>query len=174
MEIISFSINLEHIGDIIDKNLTELAAKKIKRKFQFSDEGAKELTAFYHASRQVLHVHVTPNPTASWAAQQMVECCAWDRKPPRFLVHDRDSRYGPTFDRRMRRLGITQARTPVRSPRTNALAERWVRSVRTECLDHVFIFNECHLVKVLTEYVGYLNPSSERPSLYVVEENRFC
>jgi hypothetical protein len=49
-----------------------------------------------------------------------------------------------------------------------------VRSVRTECLDHVFIFNERHLVKVLTEYVGYLNPSSERPSLYVVEENRFC
>jgi phosphate:Na+ symporter len=47
MEIVSFSINLEHVGDIIDKNLTELAAKKIKRKFQFSEEGAKELTAFH-------------------------------------------------------------------------------------------------------------------------------
>jgi phosphate:Na+ symporter len=47
MEIISFSINLEHVGDIIDKNLIELAAKNIKRKFQFSDEGAKELTAFH-------------------------------------------------------------------------------------------------------------------------------
>src|SRR5215467_2053204 len=52
-----------------------------------------------HASRQVLHVHVTPNPTASWAAQQMVECCAWDRKLSRFLVHDRDGCYGATFRR---------------------------------------------------------------------------
>jgi putative transposase len=76
---------------------------------------------------------------------------------PRFLVHDRDSRYGTTFDRRVRRLGIVQARTPVRSPRTKAIAERWVRSVRTECLDHVFIFNERHLENVLTDYVGYFN-----------------
>jgi phosphate:Na+ symporter len=53
MEIISFSINLEHVGDIIDKNLTELAAKKIKRKFQFSDEGARELAAF--------HEHIVKN-----------------------------------------------------------------------------------------------------------------
>src|SRR5215510_6452904 len=98
-----------------------------------------------HASRQVLHVEVTPNPTASWAAQQMVECCAWDRKPPRFLVRDRDSCYGTAFDRRVRNIGVAQVRTPFRSPRANAIAERWVRSVRTECLDHVFIFNERHL-----------------------------
>jgi transposase InsO family protein len=110
-----------------------------------------------HASRQVLHVQVTPDPTAEWTAQQIVECCAWDRKPPRFLVHDRDSRYGTIFDRRVRRLGIIQARTPARSPRTNAIAERWVRSVRAECLDHVFIFNERHLQRVLAEYVGYFN-----------------
>jgi transposase InsO family protein len=53
----------------------------------------------------------------------------------------------------VRRLGIAQARTPFRSPRANAIAKRWVRSVRSECLDHVFIFNERHLAKVLTEYV---------------------
>jgi len=127
-----------------------------------------------HTSRQVVHVHVTEHPTASWTAQQIVECCAWDRVPARFLVHDRDSCYGTTFDRRVRNIGIAQIRTAFRSPRANAIAERWVRSVRTECLDHVFIFNERHLQKVLAEYVGYLNPSSERPSLYVVEENRFC
>ena len=99
---------------------------------------------------------------------------AWNQVPPRFLIHDRDSCYGTTFDRRVRNFGLAQIRTPFRSPRANAIAERWVRSVRTECLDHVFIFNERHLQKVLAEYVGYLNPSSERPSLYVVEENRFC
>jgi len=111
----------------------------------------------HHASRQVLHVHVTPHPTAEWAAQQIVECCGWDRVPPRFLVHDRDACYGTSFDQRVRNLGIAQARTPFRSPRANAIAERWVRSVRIECLDHVFIFNERHLQKVLAEYVGYFN-----------------
>ena len=110
-----------------------------------------------HASRQVLHVHVTPHPTAEWTTQQIVECCGWDREPPRFLVHDRDRIYGASFDRRMHGLGISQVRTPFRSPRANAIAERWVRSVRTECLDHLFIFNERHLQKVLAEYVGYFN-----------------
>jgi hypothetical protein len=100
---------------------------------------------------------VTPHPTASWTAQQIVECCAWERVLARFLVHDRDSCYGTTFDRRVRNIGIAQVRTPLRSPRANAIAERWVRSVRTECLDHVLIFNERHLQKVLAEYVGYFN-----------------
>ena len=111
----------------------------------------------HHASRQVLHVHVTPQPTGEWAAQQIVECCSWDCNPPRFLVHDRDSCYGTPFDRRAHKLGIVHVRTPFRSPRANAIAERWVRSVRIECLDHLFIFNERHLQKVLGEYVGYFN-----------------
>src|SRR5262249_13047986 len=89
--------------------------------------------------------------------QQIVECCDWDREPPRFLIHDRDSRYGGTFDRRLCHLGITQIRTPFRSPRANAIAERWVRSARTECLDLMFIFGERHLRQVLAEYVSYFN-----------------
>jgi transposase InsO family protein len=88
----------------------------------------------------VLHVRVTQHPTGEWTAQQIVECCGWDYEPPRFLVRDRDSCYSTSFNRRVRRLGIAQARTPFRSPWANAIAERWVRSVRTECLDHVFIF----------------------------------
>src|SRR5262249_31758957 len=54
-------------------------------------------------------------------------------------------------------LGIRQIRTPFRSPRANAIAERWVRSARIECLDLVFILGERHLRYVLTEYVGYFN-----------------
>jgi transposase InsO family protein len=73
-----------------------------------------------------------------------VQCCAWDRAPPRFLIHDRDSRYGANFDRRVRGLGIRQVRTPFRSPPANAVAERWVRSVRSECLDHLIVFNEAN------------------------------
>ena len=55
-------------------------------------------------------------------AQQIVEACAWEREPPRFLVHDRDSRYGAILDRRIRGLGIVQIRTPFRSPQANAIA----------------------------------------------------
>ena len=88
------------------------------------------------ANREVLHVEVTRHPTAEWAAQQIVECRAWDRRPSRFLIHDRDSRYGMSFDRRVRHLGIGQARA-------NALAERWVKSAPTECLDRLFVIREC-------------------------------
>ena len=113
--------------------------------------------AIRHANREVLHVQVTRHPTAEWVAQQIVECCGWDREPPRFLIYDRDSRYGGIFDRRLHHLGITQIRTPFRAPRANAIAERWVRSARTECLDLVFIFSERHLRHILIEYVGYFN-----------------
>ncbi|HEX9867221.1 MAG TPA: integrase core domain-containing protein [Candidatus Tectomicrobia bacterium] len=111
----------------------------------------------HHASREVLHVQATHHPTAAWAAQQIVEACAWAREPPHYLIHDRDSRYGAAFDRRLQRLGIRQIRTPCRAPRANAIAERWVRSARTECLDHMFIFNESQLRRVLGEYMIYFN-----------------
>jgi putative transposase len=74
-----------------------------------------------HLNREVLHVAVTPCPTAEWTAQQIIECCAWDRWPPRFLIHDRDSRYGAIFERRLRHLGIEQVRTPFRAARANAI-----------------------------------------------------
>jgi len=120
----------------------------------------KTLYVFFvidHASREVLHVRSTRHPTAEWVAQQIRECCGWDREVPRFLIHDRDSRYGAAFDRRLANLGITQIRTPFRSLQANSIAERWVRSLRTECLDHLFILNERHLRRVLAEYVRYFN-----------------
>jgi transposase InsO family protein len=77
------------------------------------------------ANREILHFEVTRHPIADWAVRQVVECCAWGRAPPRFLIHDRDSRHGASFERRVRHLGIRQVRTPLRSPRANAIAERW-------------------------------------------------
>jgi transposase InsO family protein len=120
----------------------------------------KTLYVFFvvrHINREILRVAVTPCPTAEWVAQQVVECCAWDRLPPRFLIHDRDNRYGATFDRRLRHLGIEQVRTPFRAPRANAISERWVKSVRTECLDHILVFDEVHLRRAISAYVVYFN-----------------
>jgi hypothetical protein len=62
-----------------------------------------------------------------------------------------------TFDNRLRRLGIKQIRTPYRSPRANAVAERWVKSARSECLDHLFIFSQAGLRRDLSAYVSYFN-----------------
>jgi putative transposase len=118
-----------------------------------------------HANREILHVEVTRHPTADWTAQQIVECCAWDRAPPRFLIHDRDCSYGASFDRRMRHLGVGQVRTPFRSPRANAIAQRWVRSARSECLDHISVFSEANLRRVLSAYVTYYNRRRPHRSL---------
>jgi len=111
----------------------------------------------HHGTREVIHVRVTAHPTAQWLSQQMVEACDSEREPPCYLIHDRDGCYGAVFNRRVRALGIRQIRTPVKAPRANAIAERWIRSVRTECLDHLFIFGHQHLQKSLNEYKGYYN-----------------
>jgi len=80
--------------------------------------------AIHHGSRVIIHARVTANPTAEWLAQQMAQACDIDREPPRYLIHDRDGSYGAAFNRRVRPLGITQIRTPVKAPKANAIAER--------------------------------------------------
>jgi transposase InsO family protein len=111
----------------------------------------------HHETREILQARVTRYPSAEWAARQIVAACGWERDPPRYLIRDRDGRFGIEFDRRVQRLGITQIRTPVRAPRANALAERWIRSARRECLDQVVIINERRLQQVLDQYVAYFN-----------------
>lgn len=111
----------------------------------------------HHATREIVHVRVTRHPTAEWLGQQMVEACAWDRSPPRYLIHDRDCCYGDTFMRRLESLDIQSVRTPFQAPKANAIAERWVGTARRECLDWLLIFNERHLQRVVDEYVDYYN-----------------
>jgi transposase InsO family protein len=110
-----------------------------------------------HGSREIVHAGVTAHPSAQWLAQQMVEACGFEREAPRYLIRDRDGCYGTVFGRRVRSFGIRQIRTPVRAPKANAIAERWIRTVRAECLDHVFIFGHEHLQRSLNEYVAYYN-----------------
>ena len=113
-----------------------------------------------HGRRELVHVNVTAHPTAAWVWRQLVEATAWGRRP-RHLVRDRDAVYGGDFVARATGLGIETVLTPVRAPRANAIAERVVRTLRNDCLDHVIPFDEAHLRAVLTEYVAYYN--AERP-----------
>jgi len=104
--------------------------------------------------RRVLHFNVTRHPTAAWTAQQVVEACAFDL-PGRFLIRDNDKIYGAYFQNRVDGLGLEQKRTAFRSPWQNGFAERWIGSLRRDCLDHVIAVNERQLRRVVRSYVEY-------------------
>jgi transposase InsO family protein len=78
-------------------------------------------------------------------------------RPVKFLIRDRDAKFTASFDEVFRSEGIRVIRTPVRSPCANAYAERWIRTVRAECLDRMLILSHRHLERVLQEYVGHYN-----------------
>ena len=107
-----------------------------------------------HDRRRVLHFHVTPDPSARWTAQQMVEAFPYV-DPPRFLLRDRDHIYGPAFNQRVTALGIEQILTAPRSPWQNPYVERLIGTIRRECLDHVIVMNERHLMRILGSYFAY-------------------
>jgi len=78
-------------------------------------------------------------------------------KRPQILIRDRDVKLTKSFDSFLRSEGITVIRTPVAAPKAKAHAERWVGSVRRECLDRILIVSRGHLERVLGEYVAYHN-----------------
>jgi len=107
-------------------------------------------------SRRVVHVGVTRHPTDAWVAQQLREATPFGAAP-RFLIRDNDGKYGSAFARVAFGSGIAVLRTPIRAPRANATCERFLGSVRRECLDHVLVLGEGQLRRVLREYVAYFN-----------------
>ena len=104
--------------------------------------------------RRVLHFNVTKHPTAVWTAQQMVEACPFDT-PGRFLIRDNDKIYGTHFTNRVDGLGLREMHTAFRSPWQNGFAERWIASLRRDCLDHAIPINERQLRRVIRSYVDY-------------------
>ena len=113
-----------------------------------------------HDRRELVHVRVTAHPTAAWIWRQLIEATAW-RHQPKDVARNRDAVYGRDFATKARAMGIETLLTPFRSPRANAVAERVIRSLRQEGLDHVLLLGERHLERVLLEDVRYSN--SDRP-----------
>jgi putative transposase len=107
-----------------------------------------------HARRRVVHFNVTANPTAQWTAQQIVEAFPWDAAP-RYLLRDRDCIYGDRFRRRIKSMGIEEVLTAYHSPWQNPYVERLHGSIRRECTDHVIVFGERHLRRILQSYFAY-------------------
>ncbi|MDH3216905.1 MAG: integrase core domain-containing protein [Candidatus Krumholzibacteria bacterium] len=108
--------------------------------------------------REVVHFNVTESPTAAWTSQQIVEAFPWDTAP-RYVLRDRDGKYGEGFVRRIESMGIEQVLTSARSPWQNPYVERVIGSIRRECVDHTIVFNERHLRRVLKEYFRYYHES---------------
>lgn len=109
-----------------------------------------------HSDRAIVHARVSASPSAAWAGRQLVNAC-FDRAPPKYLLRDRDGIYGDEFSRKAHALGIEELRTPVRAPKADALAERFVGTLRREGLDHVFVLDDLHLQMLVNEFIAYYN-----------------
>jgi putative transposase len=125
------------------------------------------------ATRRIEYVACTSNPDGGWVAQQarnLIMQCA-DEQPFRFLVHDRDTKFSHAFDEVFRTEGIRVIRTPVQAPNANAYAERWVRTLRADCLDRILILGCRHLEHVLRVYRCHYNEHRPHRALHLLPPN---
>ena len=126
---------------------------------QVTDLFFRPLFAFFLIelkSRKVIHVNVTRSPTDLWVAQQLREATVYG-EGPKYLIRDNDCKCGPHFARMATTSGIKVLRTPYRTPRANAVCERFLGSVRRECLDHFLILHEKQLYHLLKTFSVYFN-----------------
>jgi putative transposase len=111
-------------------------------------------------SRRVHLAGCTANPSGTWTVQQARQL-AWSPSerptPIRFLIHDRDSKFTQGFDEIFRSEGAEVIRTPFQAPKANAFAERWVGTIRRDCLDWILIVSRRQLEQVLRVYIDHYN-----------------
>lgn len=113
-------------------------------------------------TRRIIHAALTRTPTDAWAAQQLREATPWGKKP-KYLIRDRDSKYGKQFAAAAS--GIQILKTPVRAPKANAFCERFMGSLKRECLDHRFVVNCGQLSRLVQQYIAYYNKSRPHQGL---------
>ena len=103
---------------------------------------------------------VTNSPSDEWTAQQLREATPWGTRP-KYLIHDRDGKFGPQYSAVAKSSEIEEVKTPFRTPQANGICERFMGSLRRERLDHILIHNDSHLARVIKEYTIYFN--QDRP-----------
>jgi transposase InsO family protein len=113
-----------------------------------------------HGTRRVHLAEITAHPTGEWVTQQarnLLMNLMGRADSFKFVVRDRDTKFTAAFDAVFTAVGVRIIRTPIRAPRANVIAERWIASARRECLDRMLITGERHLQLVLAEYVDHYN-----------------
>ena len=114
------------------------------------------LVVIEHHRRRIIHFNVTEHPTSFWTAQQ-IRNALFEENPYKFVIRDRDCKFGKYFGKKISYVGIKEIVTSYRSPWQNGYVERVIGSIRRECLDHFIVFNEIHLREILKEYFYYYN-----------------
>jgi transposase InsO family protein len=122
------------------------------------------LVILRHERRRLISLRVTAHPTAEWIARQIDDAFPWGEAPD-YLIRDRDASYGHAVTQRLNAMGIRDRPTAPRSPWQNGHAERLIGSIRRECLDHVVVFGETHLRRILAAYAAYYNDARTHLSL---------
>jgi transposase InsO family protein len=116
---------------------------------------------FLHLSSRKVHIAgMTPHPNQAWMMQiaRNVSMEEWGcLSPGQYLIHDRDGKYCPAFQQIIDAAGVKRVPLPPRSPHLNAYTERWVRSVKEECLSRLILFGEALLRHALTQYVAHFH-----------------
>jgi transposase InsO family protein len=114
------------------------------------------LVIIEHHRRKLIHFNVTKNPTSEWIIQQ-IRNISFDYKAPKYMIRNRDKKYGMLFSEGIKNFGIKQIITVYRSSWQNGYCERVIGTIKRECLDHVIVLNENHLKSILDDYVSYYN-----------------
>jgi transposase InsO family protein len=114
------------------------------------------LAILRHERRRLISLSVTDHPTAEWIALQLTDAFPWDEAPD-YMIRDLDGCYGRAVTKRLAAMGIRDHPIAPRSPWQNGHAERLIGSIRRECLDHIVVFGEAHLRRVLKVYAGHYN-----------------
>jgi hypothetical protein len=114
--------------------------------------------------RDLVWINVAAHPTAEWGARQMTEAFPWN-EAPRYMIRARDCIYGAVVTRRLRAMGIRDKPVAPASPSQNGFAERLIGSIRRECLDHVIVWGEAHLRRILRSYANYYDNMRTHRSL---------
>jgi len=145
-----------HVSDLVSIDFFTVPTVTFKVLFVF--------VVLAHDRRRVVHFNVTAAPTAKWTGQQIVEAFPWDTAL-RYLLRDRDGIYGQQFTSRVDHMGIKEVKTAPRSPWQSPYVERLIGTLRRDCLDHVIVFNENHLRRLLRGYLVYYHSSRTHLSL---------
>jgi hypothetical protein len=122
------------------------------------------------ATRRIEYVACTSNPDGGWVTQQARNLIMrlGDEQPFRSLIHDRDTKFCRAFDEVFRTEGIRVIRTPVQAPNANAYAERWIRTLRADCLNRILILGRRHLEHVLRVYRRHYNEHRPHRALHLL------